>query len=155
MSITYPFLFYLCFNQNITLADVVSSQGLAVSFTRTLTGVNRYEWAEVLKIVHTFQPDHEDDTLHWKWDSKGVYTVESLYQFLNFGGIKELYALTWWTVKTPPKIQVFMWLVTKKKTLTKSNLAKKGWVWDITCHFCRQKETPDHLFVQCPRTRQV
>lgn len=69
--------------------------------------------------------------------------------------MKELHALTWWTIKLSLKIKVFMWLLTKHKTLTKTNLASKGWDWDTSCHFCQLEEYLDHLFVQCHRVRKI
>jgi zinc-binding in reverse transcriptase len=42
-----------------------------------------------------------------------------------------------------------MWLVRKKKILTKYNLVKKGWDGDIYCVFCGAYEDIDHLFILC------
>lgn len=36
-------------------------------------------------------------------------------------------AMMWWKVKTLPKIETFMWLVQRKKILTKDTLVRKGW----------------------------
>ena len=40
-------------------------------------------------------------------------------------------------------------------TLTKDNLAKKGWTGDQKCVFCDSLETIDHLFVQCPLIARI
>lgn len=90
LAVTYPYLYELCSNRNILLKDMISSQGLAVKFPRFLTGVNRFEWEEVLHIIHSFHPDQQEDHLVWDWASKGSFTVKSMYHFLHFGGVKEL-----------------------------------------------------------------
>lgn len=48
-----------------------------------------------------------------------------------------------------------MWLVSKKKILTKDNLIKKGWVGDVGCQFCGWPESLDHLFLKCPLIQPV
>jgi zinc-binding in reverse transcriptase len=40
-----------------------------------------------------------------------------------------------------------MWLVRRKKILTKDQLMKRGWQGDSSCIFCGQFETIDHLLV--------
>ena len=72
-----------------------------------------------------------------------------IYRILNFGGIIPLKDMLWWNLPVPPKIRVFMWLVHHNTILTKENLAAKGWIGDMTCQFCTDVETTDHLFINC------
>jgi zinc-binding in reverse transcriptase len=50
----------------------------------------------------------------------------------------------------PLKIKIFVWLVRKKKVLTKMNLAKSGWIGSIQCVFYNMDESVHHLFVIYP-----
>jgi|ERR1017187_8805843 hypothetical protein len=61
----------------------------------------------------------------------------------------------WWQLPVPPKIRVCMWLLTKKRILTKVNLIKKGWLGNPHCHFCGMDEDVNHLFVKCSYTRKI
>lgn len=155
LAICYPYLYDLCSNKSIVLSLVISSQGLAITFTRTLTGVNRCEWGEVLQIIHSVSPTLAYDKICWTWESNGIFSIKSIYQFLSFRGVATLHALTWWDSKLPPKIQVFMWLLTHNKILTKNNLQKKGWHGNTSCHFCSIRENVAHLFLNCSRARHI
>lgn len=61
--------------------------------------------------------------------------------------------------KLPLKIKIFLWLVKRKRVLTKDNLIERGEKETVdrlfcgflldrydTCIFCGEKETEDHLF---------
>jgi hypothetical protein len=47
--------------------------------------------------------------------------------------------------KILPKIKMFMWLLENNLLLTKNNMAKKGWIEDLSCCFCNQPESIDLL----------
>ena len=75
---------------------------------------------------------------------------------MNYRGVNpDLPALMWWTLLIPPKILVFMWLVTRNSILTKDNLLIRGWVGPSNCQFCSQDETIDHLFLNCTLAQRV
>jgi hypothetical protein len=48
-----------------------------------------------------------------------------------------------------------MWFLNKKVLLTKDNLIKRKWQGNEKCCFCDQKETIQHLFIQCPLAKMV
>jgi zinc-binding in reverse transcriptase len=58
-------------------------------------------------------------------------------------------------VKIPFKIKIFMWLVHKKRILTKNHLLKRGWVGDLSYIFYGQHGTIDHLLVNCSISRVI
>jgi hypothetical protein len=39
-----------------------------------------------------------------------------------------------------------VWLLENNLLLTKNNMAKKGWIGDLSCCFCNQPESIDQLF---------
>ncbi|XP_078175205.1 uncharacterized protein LOC144568710 [Carex rostrata] len=63
--------------------------------------------------------------------------------------------MIWWNLPVPPKIRIFMWLVSHNTILTKDNLAIKGWVGDPKCQFCLHNESIDHLFITCTLAQQI
>ena len=115
------------------------------------------DWKDLQDIIFTLVivENQNHPPLKWRWSASGLFTVKSLYQFLNFRGITLTQPMLWWNLKIPPKIKVFMWLVQKRKILTKSQLIKRGWTGPTHCHFCQEYETVNHLFIQCPWVRQL
>lgn len=83
---------------DISLHEVLTTQGDTLTFKRILHEIDMRDWTEILTLIHTLYPTHTNDHLSWRW----------------------------WKLKLPPKIKVFMWLVHKKTILTKSNLIHRG-----------------------------
>ena len=54
-----------------------------------------------------------------------------------------------WDVRVPPKIHFFLWLIAHNKILTRDNLAKRQQLDNLTCVFCAENETVDHLLFEC------
>lgn len=151
----YPDLFQLTTNPLLTVDEAFlhNNPSCSIHFNRQLTGTTLVEWHQL--ISHCFSPpiftmSTEPDKILWRWHSSGLFTVHSLYLWLEYGGIKNTTYTTLWKTKIPLKIKIFIWLVKEGKILTKDNLAKKGWIGDQSCIFCGSLETIDHLFVTCP-----
>jgi hypothetical protein len=51
-----------------------------------------------------------------------------------------------WQLNIPPRIYIFLWLLSKNKLLTGDNLAKRRKLDDQTCLFCSEPESIKHLF---------
>jgi hypothetical protein len=58
-----------------------------------------------------------------------------------------------WKLKLPLKIRIFLWYLGRGVTLTKVNLAKRGWTSSMKCYFCNH-ETIQHIFY-CYLTRNI
>ena len=54
-----------------------------------------------------------------------------------------------WKIKVPPKVHIFLWLISHNKILTRDNLVKRQSIDDLTCVFCSESETCCHLFFEC------
>ena len=80
-------------------------------------------------------------------EPKGIYTVKSYYNFVNFRGVILDNIMTIWNANVPQRIQIFLWLLVKNKPLTRDNLQKRQHVEDVTCLFCGESESVDHLFL--------
>jgi len=46
-------------------------------------------------------------------------------------------------------VQIFLWLLSKNRLLTRDNLAKRREVNDPSCLFCSENESIVHLFFDC------
>jgi hypothetical protein len=60
-----------------------------------------------------------------------------------------------WSLNLPLKIKIFLWYLGRGVTLTKDNLAKRGWKGCLKCRFCNQNESIQHLFFDCYLARNI
>jgi len=74
---------------------------------------------------------------------------------INFRGIQSVLVPALWSIKVPPRVHFFLWLVSKNKVLTRDNLGKRKKVEDATCLFCCQAESVQHLFFDCVVATQL
>jgi hypothetical protein len=72
-----------------------------------------------------------------------------MYAVINFGGTLPVNIHCVWKLKVPPKIHFFLWLLAHNKLLTRDNLVKRQSVDDLTCVFCNEDESCQHLFFDC------
>ena len=72
-----------------------------------------------------------------------------MYDVVNFRGITPVNISAVWEIKVPPKIHFFLWLVAHNKLLTRDNLAKRQHLDILTCLFCNENETVEHMFFDC------
>jgi hypothetical protein len=105
------------------------------------------KWYEIVQIAKTIQFTQDPDTLVWKFTSNGFHNVKSMYAVVNFRGIRTIDVQSVWKVKVPPKIHFFLWLVFYKKLLRRDNLSKRQQVEDLSCIFCNELESCEHLLL--------
>lgn len=87
--------------------------------------------------------------------AKGIYNVQSLYKIINFRGIQPVLVSSIWDLKIPPRVQYFLWLLSKKRLLTRDNLGKRRKADDPSCLFCVEQESVNHLFFHCAVARRL
>lgn len=82
-------------------------------------------------------------------------THPSLYKVINFRGIKPIYLPSIWSLKIPPRVNFFLWMLSQNKIMTRDNVAKRKHVEDKTCLFCSEDENPHHFFFEYVVAKQV
>ena len=112
-------------------------------------------WEEVCQLASTIKFSEEEDSMIWQFSSKDIYNVQSLYKIINFRGIQPVLVSSVWDIKIPPRVQYFLWLLSKNKLLTRDNLGKRRKVEDSTCLFCNEQESLNHLFFDCVVAKQL
>jgi len=60
-----------------------------------------------------------------------------------------------WKGRVPPKIKIFIWLMTNDALLTKDNMIRRKWSGNPKCYFCDHDETINHLFFTCSIAKVV
>jgi hypothetical protein len=132
--------------QNCSIADVWDGTSLKISFRRCFDHQLMLQWFEIVQIAQSLSLTTESDTLLWKFEPNGVFSVKSMYAVINFREIMPVHVHYVWKLKIPPKIHFFLWLVVHNKILTRDNLVKRQSVDDLTCVFCNEPETCTHMF---------
>jgi hypothetical protein len=61
---------------------------LKFTFRRTVDSRVMQQWYEVLQIASSISFKEEEDAIIWKFDSKGMYSVQSLYVIVNDRGVR-------------------------------------------------------------------
>ena len=90
------------------------------------------------------------DLLVWQNDTKGQFSVNSVYKKLNKNAGQEM-EWPWkiiWKPKVPYRVNYFMWLLTKEAVLTHENLKTRGYQLASRCTLCGEHAgTINHLFL--------
>jgi hypothetical protein len=146
--IRYPTLYHIVRHKSATVATVLATIPLNVSFRRALVGQNLTLWYNLVASILHVQLSADRDIFKWNLTNSGQFTIQSMYMSLINNGIvfnhKEI-----WKHKLPLKIKIFMWYLLKGVVLTKDNLAKRNSQGSSKCGFCNLDETNQHLFIDC------
>jgi hypothetical protein len=149
LTIQYWELYCLANEQFRTVAELWDGQNLKITFRRCFDHNLMTQWYELVQIASSIQFSEEPDALIWKFESNGVFTVKSMYVVVNFKGVLSMHVHYVCDIKVLPKIHFFLWLLAHRKNLTRDNLVKRQSVDELSCLFCNELETCDHLFFDC------
>jgi zinc-binding in reverse transcriptase len=94
----------------------------------------RLEKNRLLLLLRSLQFHAHPDSIFWHLEKSSFFTVQSLYKFLNSGGVHIRLTISVWILKIPLKVKLFLWLAIKNRILTKDNLIKRGWHGSILVH---------------------
>lgn len=82
-------------------------------------------WDELTQIAGRITYTEDNDDIIRKYDSKGMYSVQSLYVVVNFRGVVPAHIPAVWNLNIPLRIHIFLWLLSNNKLLTRDNLSKR------------------------------
>ncbi|WVZ77229.1 hypothetical protein U9M48_025118, partial [Paspalum notatum var. saurae] len=128
----YPSLYRIVRKIAVTIASVLKSNPLNVSFRRSLIGDNFMAWYKLISKVANINLSKENDTFN-------------LYNNLILDNTIPV-TCDLWKLRIPLKIKNFLWYLRTEVILTKDNLAKHRWQGSTKCCFCHADETIQHLF---------
>jgi anaerobic selenocysteine-containing dehydrogenase len=134
----------LCDQKEVNVNRVKNGE-ISFSFRRWLPIELKNIWDKIWALAMSYRLTENKDKILWKWDTKGKFTVKSVYNALTEGESGS-YLKQIWRGKIPPKIKFFMWLMSNGAVLTKDNMLRRNWVGDPECYFCDNNESIEHLF---------
>ncbi|WVZ66350.1 hypothetical protein U9M48_015586, partial [Paspalum notatum var. saurae] len=118
-------LYRIVRKKHVTVASVLNSVPLNVSFRRTLIGDNLVSWYELVSKVANISLAKGNDEFKWDLNKERAYSVQSLCNVLiQDKSLPRNSKL--WKLKIPLKIKIFLWYLKNRVILTKDNLVKKN-----------------------------
>ncbi|KAK2652028.1 hypothetical protein Ddye_011884 [Dipteronia dyeriana] len=125
-----------------------------IAFRRTLFDWELEQWTgcrDCLKGI--VLRDTIQDTIGWKFNDNGKFTVNSMSRCLEVGNSGEVGVFDGvWQGLCPSKIELLVWQLLHDRVLVKEVLQKFGLQLDdsVECPLCSDGvETIDHLFLNC------
>ena len=88
LKIQYPNLFNIVRKKQATVADVLNSTPLNVSFKRALVVNKLLEWQSLVARVVFINLNEGRDIFIWNLNNNGLFSVTSMYKYLVNNGIK-------------------------------------------------------------------
>ena len=79
LSKVYPTLFRIARRKDDTVANILGSVPLNVSFRRGLVNANRMAWFDLVSMVIQVHFTNEKDVFRWNLTKNGLFTVRPLY----------------------------------------------------------------------------
>uniref|UniRef100_A0ACD5XUF6 Uncharacterized protein n=1 Tax=Avena sativa TaxID=4498 RepID=A0ACD5XUF6_AVESA len=113
------------------------------------------QWHELLVVARSINFSDQEDQLIWQYESKVVYSSSSMYSIINFRGVKKIFLPAVWKLKIPPRVQIFLWLLSQNKIMTRDNLRARGIPKPLECEFCKEVEFVHHLMFDCIIARSL
>ena len=155
LAILFRDLFIIVNEQDLTVAQVWDGVDLKFAFRRCVSPALFDRWLELCQLVGSDSLSEEEIMPLWMLQSSGVYSVRSFYAIINNRGVVPVHTPAVWSLKVPPRLHVFLWLLANNRLLTRYNLSKRRHVDDLSCLFCSEPETCHHLFFDCVVAKMV
>jgi hypothetical protein len=150
----YPTLYNIVRDPHASVAKVLATSPLNISFRRALVDNKLVQWFHLVAQISHVQLVQGSDHFKWSLTKSGLFTVHSMYQHLIDSRTPFLHKRIW-KIRIPLKIKIFLWFLQRGVVLTKDNLAKKNWKGSQQCICCNMNESIQHLFIDCPLTQMI
>jgi hypothetical protein len=134
--VKYSSLYKIVRKRNMSVAQVLSTTLLNVSFRRALVRDSWDKWLELVGNVLMVNLNDRNDSFIWTANKN--FPVRNMYNdiVLREGTLVNCWA---WNAKIPLKIKIFLWYLRNGVVLTKNNLVKRHWKGCTKCCFCAEK----------------
>jgi hypothetical protein len=131
------------------VAEVCVNEEIRLTFRRVFSADMMNRWEDLKSVVEQVVLNDDFDALVCGYESSGIYSSKSCYAIISYRGVTPVFIPSIWKVGVPPRIHLFMWLLSHNKLATVDNLNKKGFKKPEQCCFCCENESIMHLFFEC------
>ncbi|RVW99827.1 putative ribonuclease H protein [Vitis vinifera] len=157
----FPILFNLSVNKEGLVAEAWEEDGAGGSWgPRFNRHLNDWKVGEVENLLSKLHPlairRGVDDSLRWKANKNGTFSVKCFYSSLSMGINHPFPANTIWTSWAPTRASFFGWEAAWNRLLTIDRLKRFGWNIPNRCFLCKNEESSiDHLLLFCEKARML
>ena len=97
-----------------------------------------------------------EDSLIWKIERKGKFSVKSYYQSLKVENRPLFPTKEVRGSRAPLRTRFFAWEAVWGKISTVDMLMRRGWSMVNRCNLCKEnEESADHILIHCGKTREL
>ena len=114
----YPRIYNIARQPHTSVASVLSSEPLNISFRRALVDEKLQEWLDLVAKITNFNLVEGRDHFRWNLHNDGIFTVRSMYLHEMNQHAPFRHKLIW-KLKIPLKIKIFFWYLQRGVILTK------------------------------------
>nr|BAB86233.1 P0648C09.22 [Oryza sativa Japonica Group] len=109
----YPTLSNVARKKQSTVAEVMSTTPLNISFRRAIVDQKLIEWDDLILRLANITLSNENDCFVWSLHKNGQFSVKSMYTAIMNCNVRIKKRILW-DLKIPLKIKVFMWFLHEK-----------------------------------------
>ena len=150
----YPRIYNIARRPHASVASVLSSEPLNISFRRALVDEKLQKWLDLVAKITNINLVEESDHFRWNLHKYGVFTIRSMYLHkINQHALFRHKLI--WKLKIPLKIKIFFWFLQRGVSLTKANLTRKNWKGSLKCCFCNCNESITRLLFCCHHAKEI
>jgi hypothetical protein len=145
---SFPRLFAICDDQDISVADALNRDSLQVRFRRSLDQESLQLWDELQDLVSQVPLVDGLDKVTWHLEQSGSFSVKSMYAQLS-QGTTIAHHKDMWKSKVPLKIKIFSWQLALDKLPSGQQLVTRHGPSNGLCALCGAPEDASHIFFAC------
>lgn len=111
LAIQYWELYVIAEQKNVSIAEVWDGSELRISFRRRVTPRLMHMWLELIAIAESISYVDDCDAIIWSFESSSKFSVQAMYKSISFRGVQPVFTPSIWQLNVPPRIHIFLWLL--------------------------------------------
>jgi hypothetical protein len=157
LSTQFPRLFVQSRRKNKMVCQALTGDSWVRDLGRALPTHLLHDFLGLWRLMRgTSLQDNVQDSISWIVSDKGCYSASSAYRMHFEGHTRSMAPAMIWEPWAPPKIKHFGWLLLHNRLWCADRLQRRQWPNEYFCQLCmRNLETADHLFFDCPFSKQI
>lgn len=157
LKVQFYRLFSLSVNQDITVADMKKNWSLNKNsmWRRRLRGWELDSEYDLGLVIENLHLKENKDVLEWRGNNNQLNSKD-LYSKLDHNIHATSIWSTFWKMRMPTRIKIFMWKLMNRVLTVRAFLKTRVTGIDLDCPLCHQEEeTIEHLFWTCQVTSKI
>ena len=108
LAIQFWHLYAIVNEKGAMISQVWDGVNLKLTFRRSVSQNLMLQWEDLCSIASSINLSDEIDNIIWMYDSRGIFSVHTLYSVLSFRGMVPVHIPAMWKLGVPPRIHIFL-----------------------------------------------